>query len=88
MRRFGDYETGFASGWMRVRGIRRRMGYDRGFVLSDHADWDDLLRTVRETGARRVLATHGYSEQLARHLREQGIEADVLATPWRAEEEE
>jgi len=60
MRRFGEYETGFASGWMRVRGIRRRMGYDRGFVLSDHADWDDLVRTVRETGAKRVLATHGY----------------------------
>jgi putative mRNA 3-end processing factor len=88
MRRFGDYETGFASGWMRVRGIRRRMGYDRGFVLSDHADWDDLLRTIRETGAKKVLATHGYSDQLARHLREQGIEADVLPTPWRAEEEE
>ena len=88
MRRFGEYETGFASGWMRVRGIRRRMGYDRGFVMSDHADWDDLVRTVRETGAKRVLATHGYSEQLARHLCEQGVEAGVLPTPWRAEEEE
>jgi putative mRNA 3-end processing factor len=89
MRRFGEYETGFASGWMRVRGIRRRMGYDRGFVMSDHADWDDLIRTVRECGARRVLATHGYAEQLARHLREaEGVEAGVVETPWKAEEEE
>lgn len=88
MRRFGEFETGFASGWMRVRGIRRRMGYDRGFVMSDHADWDDLVRTVRETGAKRVLATHGYAEQLARYVREQGVEAGVLATPWRTEEEE
>jgi putative mRNA 3-end processing factor len=88
MRRFGEFETGFASGWMRVRGIRRRMGYDRGFVMSDHADWDDLLRTVRETGATRILATHGYAEQLARHLRDEGLDAGVLPTPWHAEEEE
>jgi len=87
MRRFGsghDFETGFASGWMRVRGIRRRGGYDRGFVLSDHADWDDLLRTIRETGARRVLATHGSSEALARYLGEQGIEAGVVRTGFGA----
>ncbi len=91
MRRFGaakEFETGFASGWMRVRGIRRRRGYDRGFVLSDHADWDELLQTVQETGARRVLATHGYSEVLARYLRERGLEAGVLPTPYSAEEED
>jgi putative mRNA 3-end processing factor len=91
MRRFGPaekFETAFASGWMRIRGIRRRMGYDRGFALSDHADWDDLLRTAQETGAKKVLATHGYGDQLARHLREQGLEAGLLPTPWRAEEEE
>jgi putative mRNA 3-end processing factor len=91
MRRFGaakDFETGFASGWMRVRGIRRRRGYDRGFVISDHADWHDLLATIGETGARRVLATHGYSEALARHLREQGLEADVLASPYSPEDED
>jgi putative mRNA 3-end processing factor len=91
MRRFGaaaDFETGFASGWMRVRGIRRRRGYDRGFVISDHADWDDLLRTVQETGAKRVLATHGYADVLARHLREQGLDAGVLPTPYRPEDED
>lgn len=90
MRRFGqprDFETGFASGWMRVRGIRRRRGYDRGFVISDHADWNDLLTTVQETGARRVLATHGYTETLSRHLRERGLDAQPLRTAYEAEGE-
>lgn len=92
MRRFGNaslVDTGFASGWMLVRGIRRRRGYDRGFVLSDHADWDDLLATVRETGCRRLLCTHGYSEVLARHVREtMGIDAGVLETRFAQEEDD
>jgi putative mRNA 3-end processing factor len=70
---------------MRVRGHRRRRGYDRGFVISDHADWPGLLRTIRETGARRVLATHGYSDTLARCLREQGLEAQPLQTLFEGE---
>ncbi|PYQ07180.1 MAG: ligase-associated DNA damage response exonuclease [Acidobacteria bacterium] len=85
VRRFGDRETALASGWMRVRGTRRRKGYDRGFVLSDHADWPALLRTIDESGAERVLATHGYSEELARYLRERGRDAGVLATAWEGE---
>ncbi|HJZ85265.1 MAG TPA: ligase-associated DNA damage response exonuclease [Polyangia bacterium] len=87
MRRFGEHETGFASGWMRVRGTRRRQGYDRGFALSDHADWPSLLQTVRETGARRVLTMHGFAEPLARHLREQGVEASALSTPALTDED-
>ena len=78
MRRFGAHETGFASGWMRVRGNRRRRGFDRGFELSDHADWPAVLHTVRESGARRVLTTHGYAEPLARYLRETGLDAEAL----------
>ena len=86
VRRFGDHETAFVSGWMRVRGARRGRGVDRGFTLSDHADWPALLRTVRESGARRVLVTHGFAIPLARHLREaHGIDADVLATSWEGE---
>ncbi len=85
MRRFGDAETAFASGWMRVRGTRRRKGHDRGFALSDHADWPALLRTVEETGARRILVTHGYAEELARYLRERGADATVLSTPFEGE---
>jgi putative mRNA 3-end processing factor len=80
MRRFGSHETGFASGWMRVRGNRRRRSFDRGFEISDHADWPALLQTIRESGARRVRLTHGYGDPLARYLRDQGLEADVIAT--------
>lgn len=89
MRRFGPpsmVETAFVSGWMRVRGVRRRRGYDRGFVLSDHADWPGLMRTIRQCGARRVLATHGSSEVLARALREQGLESEPIRTRYVGEE--
>lgn len=86
MRRFGDSSTGFCSGWMRVRGDRRRRGYDRGFVLSDHADWPSLLRTFRDCGAPRILLTHGHSETMTRYLREQGLAAAALRTEYGAEE--
>jgi putative mRNA 3-end processing factor len=86
MRRFGDASTGFCSGWMRIRGARRRRGYDRGFVLSDHADWPGLLQTIRESAASRVLLTHGYSHALERYLREQGVDAAALRTAYGEEE--
>ena len=82
MRRFGEHVTGFCSGWMRVRGNRRRRGYDRGFVLSDHADWPSLLRTITDIAPRQVLLTHGYSDALVRYLRERGIAADALHTSY------
>ena len=55
---------------------------DRGFVLSDHADWPGLLTAVRESGAGRVLTTHGFAAVLAHYLREQGIDAGVIATRY------
>jgi putative mRNA 3-end processing factor len=82
MRRLGDLSDGLTSGLMRVRGIRRQRGYDRGFVLSDHADWPALLATIHETGAARVLATHGHAEALARHVATLGIETGVMRTAW------
>ena len=85
MRRLGDLSDAFASGLMRVRGVRRQRGFDRGFVLSDHADWPALLETVAETGAARVLATHGHAEPFARYLREQGRDAGVIRTAWEGE---
>ena len=81
MRRFKSPQTGFASGWMAVRGARQRRGYERGFVLSDHADWPGLIRTVRESGAKKVYVTHGQSDVLSRYLREcEGIAAEPLET--------
>lgn len=85
MRRLGTHSDAFASGLMRVRGVRRQRAYDRGFVISDHADWPGLLDTIRQTGASRVLATHGYAEPLARHLRTLGIEAGTMRTAWEGE---
>lgn len=82
MRRFRHVETGFASGWMRVRGIRRGRGWDAGFVFSDHVDWPGLIETIEQTGARRVLATHGRTDVLVRYLRERGVDAQALATAY------
>ena len=82
MRRFRHASTGFASGWMQIRGNRRRRGYDRGFVLSDHADWPSLVRTIEDCGAQRVLATHGNTDVLVAYLKERGISAEPLATPY------
>jgi putative mRNA 3-end processing factor len=85
MRRLGDISDAFASGLMRVRGVRRQRAYDRGFVLSDHADWPALLDTITATGAGRVVATHGHAEPLSRFLREQGLESSVMRTAWEDE---
>ena len=87
MRRFDDARTGFASGWMQVRGVRRRQGYDRGFVVSDHVDWHDLLLTIQQTTAKRILVTHGNTQTVAKYLREQGLEASVLGTQYTGDED-
>ena len=85
MRRLGEFSDAFASGTMRVRGIRRQRNVDRGIVLSDHADWPELLATIADTGAERVLTTHGYPEPLARYLREQGIDGGIIRSAWEGE---
>ncbi|MEO0457602.1 MAG: ligase-associated DNA damage response exonuclease [Cyanobacteria bacterium P01_A01_bin.114] len=86
MKRFKRPQTAFASGWMAVRGARRRRGYERGFVLSDHADWPSLIKTVKETKAKTVYVTHGQNEVLSRYLTEElGIEAMPLQTLFEGE---
>ena len=80
--------TAFASGWMRIRGTRRRKSVDRGFVLSDHADWPGLLEAIRLTGAEHVWVTHGYRAPLVRWLTEQGKEAKAVETRWEDDETE
>ncbi len=87
-RRFGTVSTAFASGWMRIRGMRRRHAVDRGFTLSDHADWYSLLRTIKETGAKKIFVTHGYSDVLVRYLKDHGIDADTMETQFAGEAEE
>ncbi|MEL6952164.1 MAG: ligase-associated DNA damage response exonuclease [Pseudomonadota bacterium] len=89
MRRFNrtgaPAATAFASGWMRLRGVRRRRAADRGFVISDHADWRGLNDAVEATGAERVFVTHGYTAQFAAWLNEQGYQAGIVETDYSGE---
>lgn len=87
-RRFGPLTTGFASGWMRLRGVRRRRSADRGFVMSDHADWDGLNSAIAATGASRVFVTHGYTTSFGRWLTEQGYDAAPVETEFTGDAEE
>jgi putative mRNA 3-end processing factor len=73
MKKFSPYSVGVCSGWMQVRGNIRRRNVDAGFALSDHADWDCLLKTVKATGAERVFVTHGFQSAFSRYLNEEKI---------------
>ncbi|MFP5392377.1 MAG: ligase-associated DNA damage response exonuclease [Gammaproteobacteria bacterium] len=87
MRRFGDYSDAFASGWMQLRGARRRRGVDRGFILSDHADWPGLMTAIRATEAPRVIVTHGSIPVMVRWLRQMGLDASGFDTEYGDEDE-
>jgi putative mRNA 3-end processing factor len=88
LKRLPDYGDAFASGWMQLRGARRRQAVDRGFVLSDHADWPGLQRAITATGAERVIVTHGYEAVMVRWLTEQGLQAESFATEYGADDGE
>ncbi len=85
-RRFPRASTAFASGWMRLRGVRRRRAADRGFVLSDHADFASLMQAIEATGAERVFTTHGYTEIFTRHLISVGYDASAIPTEFGGED--
>lgn len=87
MRRFSPFSVGVCSGWMQVRGNRRRRNADAGFALSDHADWNGLLTAIRATEAEKVFVTHGFQAAFSRYLNEQGIEAGEVKTEYGQEEE-
>lgn len=87
-KRFSNKSKAIASGWMQIRGTRRRMAVDQGFVLSDHADWNGLLDAVKGTGAENIYATHGFKAAFTRYLNENGCHAAELETLWGAEEQD
>ena len=87
MKRFTPYAVGSCSGWMQVRGNVRRRNVDAGFALSDHADWNGLLQTIKATGAEKVFVTHGFQSAFSRYLNEIGIEAGEVKTEFGEEEE-
>ncbi|MDG1352890.1 MAG: ligase-associated DNA damage response exonuclease [Sulfitobacter sp.] len=84
-KRFGPQETGFASGWMAMRGVRRRRAGDRGFVISDHADWTGLLSAIKNTGAENIYVTHGYTDNFTRYLNDSDWTAQVVPTQFEGE---
>ncbi|WP_437223620.1 ligase-associated DNA damage response exonuclease [Planctomicrobium sp. SH661] len=88
MRKFGDASRAFVSGWMQIRGTRRRRAVDRGFVLSDHADWPGLLSAIQATGATRILATHGRTAPMVRWLNDAGYDAAPLRTEYVGERDD
>ena len=87
-KRFPAFEIGIASGWMNMRGPRRMRAVDRGFVLSDHADWQGLTTAIRATNCEKVIVTHGYTNIFSKWLNEQGIEASIESTEFEGEQVE
>lgn len=86
IRKMVPYVTGSASGWMTFRGARRRRAIDKGFVLSDHCDWQGLLSSIKETGCEKVICTHGYTDIFSKFLREQGYDARTEETQYENED--
>lgn len=84
-RRFKPASTAFASGWMALRGVRRRRAADRGFIVSDHADWTGLNEAIAATGAERIFVTHGYTAPFSKWLSEQGYDAQIVQTEFDGE---
>ena len=85
LKKFGPVSVAVASGWMRLRGVRRRHNAERGFILSDHADWKRLLQAVHATGAENIYTTHGYTDVFARYLKELGYHAETVITAFTGE---
>ena len=84
-RRFGTISSAFASGWMGLRGVRRRRSVDRGFVISDHADWSGLNTAIEETGAENIYVTHGYTDVFSKWLRLEGYNVQIVPTEFTGE---
>lgn len=89
MKKFHPHAVGICSGWMQVRGNLRRRNVDAGFALSDHADWDGLLQSIKATGAERIFVTHGFQSAFSRYCNEEHIAiAAEVKTQYGNEDEE
>ena len=86
LKKFEPIRNGVVSGWMALRGARRRRNADKGFVLSDHADWEGLNKAISLTGAENVFVTHGYTDILSKWLIDKGLNAHPLETNFEGDE--
>ncbi|MEM6964237.1 MAG: ligase-associated DNA damage response exonuclease [Bacteroidota bacterium] len=85
MKKFKPIAIAICSGWMTLRGARRRKAVERGFILSDHVDWKDLNQAVAATEASRVIVTHGYTSIYTNYLESLGLEAQAAQTEFTGE---
>ncbi|RZS96141.1 ligase-associated DNA damage response exonuclease [Cecembia calidifontis] len=86
LKKFAPFRTAICSGWMNIRGARRRRAADTGFVLSDHADWEGLIAAIQATAAEKVYLTHGNTAVFGRYLEEvEKIKAVKLETLFQGE---
>ena len=88
VKKFGKISTGYASGWMAIRGIKRRRAADKGFVISDHADWNGLNLAIEETEAEKIFVTHGYTDSFSKWLQFKGLNASVVKTEFTTTEDD
>ena len=88
VKKFGKISTGYASGWMAIRGIKRRRAADKGFVISDHADWNGLNLVIKETEAEKIFVTHGYTDSFSKWLQFKGLNASVVKTEFTTTEDD
>jgi len=88
VKKFGKISTGYASGWMAIRGIKRRRAADKGFVISDHADWNGLNLAIKETEAEKIFVTHGYTDSFSKWLQFKGLNASVVKTEFTTTEDD
>ena len=86
LKKFEPIRNGVVSGWMALRGARRRRNADKGFVLSDHADWEGLNEAISLTGAENIFVTHGYTDILSKWLIDKGLNAYPLETNFEGDE--
>ncbi|MGI4808168.1 MAG: ligase-associated DNA damage response exonuclease [Janthinobacterium lividum] len=77
-RRLADPVVCYASGWMRVRQRARTRGVELPLVISDHADWNELNKTVDDVGAPEIWVTHGREEALIHEVAKRGIAGRAL----------
>ncbi len=86
IRKMVPYVTASTSGWMAFRGARRRRAIDKGFVLSDHCDWDGLLSSIKSSEAENIICTHGYTDIFSKYLNSIGYNASTQKTAYTGEE--
>ncbi len=78
-RKLPDVVVGMASGWMRVRQRAKARGVELPLVISDHADWDELVATLDDVGAPEIWVTHGREEALIHQAQRKGLDARALS---------